>query len=190
MLLTFVSTPAFPGGASGEAGRITFQGIGRAKIGMDIGELKQAYPGAKVVGPTQPNQCVETLSLILNGESLFQFTTTDVWDVAPYCEEPKDGLVVEWIYTMLPGFKTAEGIGPGTRVKEAVKVWGPATIVAPVDEETRWWVRFSQPPATKEAAIGFSVYPNTIKKTGVHKGVIDQVPAGAIIEGVSVGRIR
>lgn len=120
---------------------ITADRLGPARLGMTLGELKadiQQTIGEGVTFDPVPNFMVDLGAIAINqeGETLFyvlHFATEPLTDSDP----------VALLLTTNPQFKTAAGVGPGTRLSVAEAAYGEATLAHNTDNEMRESVRFA-----------------------------------------------
>lgn len=121
---------------------ISAEGIGPAKLGMTLGELKQVL-GAETefvvesaftsdfdaIAVRQAGE-VQFYVLYLSGET---FTDEDV---------------IQGLVTDNPKFRTAEAVGVGVAIAQAESVYGNATLSYNTQNEGREYVRFENHPAS------------------------------------------
>lgn len=124
-----------------QAPLISAEGIGTARLGMTYGEFKQRMePGVtfEVQSPfmvdfdaiaVSRNNAVEYYILYLAGTT---FSDRDV---------------IQGLLTNNPNFKTAEGIGTGTSLRQAETAYGQPTLSYHTQNESREYARFQNQPA-------------------------------------------
>lgn len=125
----------------GAANVITAEGIGVAKLGMSLGELKQQL-GPEVNYTVQPAfmSDFDAIAVTQSGDLLFYilylsgepFTDTDI---------------IQGLLTQNPIYQTSEGIGVGTTIADAEAAYGDATLSYNTSNESREYVRFERQPA-------------------------------------------
>jgi hypothetical protein len=122
------------------ARQITPVGIGEAKIGMTLKELKQKM-GAQVQFPVKTNFI----------EGFDAIAVTNAGAVQYYIPYPTgtnftDADRIQHLMTDNPNYRTQQGVGPGTSIGQAVSVYGDATLSMSKDNESREFINFSKHP--------------------------------------------
>lgn len=141
-----------PSAPSADAGRlISPNGIGEARVGMTVGALRAALPGGTTLGPAEPFMVdIAGLPVVHDADTLYYAL---VFSGEPAGEDTP----LLSVATRSTAFRTAEGVGPGTTLTEAVAAHGAATLSYNTNDESR-----------EHAA--FAGYP--------HRGVLFRVGAG------------
>ncbi|NJN72589.1 MAG: hypothetical protein HC799_07120 [Limnothrix sp. RL_2_0] len=149
---------------------ITATGVGMAKLGMTLGELKQLLPEDSSLSPTE-------LGVDMPAAIEVSFYGAAQFDVAfSYEDEPiTDQSKIEMIVVSNPMYRTAEGVGPGTLVKEAIAQYGAATLSYNMENESRESITFAKSlfPETTGSSVWLrsnqwtvtdfaGIYPNSI----------------------------
>jgi hypothetical protein len=122
------------------AQQITPVGIGEAKIGMTLKELKQKM-GAQVEFPVKTN--------FLEGFDAIAVTkagTVQYYIPYPTGTNFTDADRIQHLMTDNPNYRTQQGVGPGTSIGQAVSVYGNATLSLSKDNESREFINFSKHP--------------------------------------------
>jgi hypothetical protein len=120
---------------------ISTQGIGDAKIGMTYGQLK-----AKL-GQEAQFQVRAPFIVDFDAISVYQSGQVQYYVLYPAGEALKDTDIVEALLTENPNYRTVEGIGPGTPLGQAEKVYGKAILSYNASNESREYVRFANQPS-------------------------------------------
>ncbi|MFQ3615290.1 MAG: hypothetical protein SNJ57_02745 [Cyanobacteriota bacterium] len=119
---------------------ISAEGIGPAKLGMTLGELKQALPNATF--EVQSPFMVDFDAIAVSQDGKPQFYVLYLAG-----ESFGDGDVVQGVLTDNPSYRTDRGVGPGTAIAQAEQIYGNATLSYNTQNESREYVRFAQHPA-------------------------------------------
>jgi hypothetical protein len=122
------------------ARQITPVGIGDAKIGMTLKELKQKM-GAQVEFPVKTN-FIEGFDAI----AVTKAGTIQYYIPYPTGTNFTDADRIQHLMTDNPNYRTQQGVGPGTSIGQAVTVYGDATLSMSKDNESREFINFSQHP--------------------------------------------
>lgn len=102
---------------------ITSRSIGPARIGMSVGALKRAFPGATTSSQDGPEAF---FVLKKNGHEILNFATRELQrDINARLA---DSDTISSLRTSDPLFKTAAGIGPGSWLHNAEKLYGRPTL--------------------------------------------------------------
>ncbi len=122
------------------AQQITPVGIGAAKIGMSLKELKaQAGEGFEFPTKTSFIEGFDAIAVTKAGKVQYyipypagtQFTDTDR---------------IQHLMTDNPNYRTEQGVGPGTSISQAASVYGGATLSLSKENESREFISFNQHP--------------------------------------------
>ena len=114
--------------------------LGNAQTCTTPTELQQALP-TMTVGTWGEGPLVDTEGVKVTnaeGETIF-YALASGWRVGP--NRP-----FTLFYTTHPSYQTAEGIGPGTSIEEAERIYGPATLSYHYEAESREFVTFENGP--------------------------------------------
>jgi hypothetical protein len=120
---------------------ITSEGIGEARIGMTLGELKQKLgDGVQYQVKKDFLDNHDALAVVQNGEIQYYI---------PYLKDAEldDTFKIKYIITENPKYQTIQGVRPGTPINQATKFYGDATLTYNVENESREYINFAQPPA-------------------------------------------
>jgi hypothetical protein len=122
------------------AQQITPIGIGNAKIGMSLKELKdQMGEGFKFPVKASFIEGFDAIAVTKAGAVQYyipyptgtQFTDTDK---------------IQHLMTDNPNYRTEQGVGPGTSIQQATTVYGGATLSLSKENESREFINFTQHP--------------------------------------------
>jgi hypothetical protein len=122
------------------AALISPTGIGEARAGMTIGALRAALPAGTTLGAAAPFMVdISALPVTRGADTLYL--------VLVVAGEPSDdGAPISTVATRNPAFHTAEGIGPGSTLAEAVAAYGAATVSYSTNDESREYAAFAGYP--------------------------------------------
>ncbi|MCP2729760.1 hypothetical protein [Limnofasciculus baicalensis] len=126
---------------SGNNQFISSNGIGNAKVGMSLGQLKQILKGKaefKVQSPFIAD--FDAIAIVQGGKPQYYI-------LYPTGSPMRDPNIIEALVTDNPNYKTAEGITPGTPLKKAVAVYGNSTLSYSLANESREYVKFTKQPS-------------------------------------------
>ena len=120
---------------------ISTEGIGPARVGMRLGELKKLLEGKaefKVKSPFMVD--FDAIAISQSGKDQYYI-------LYPAGTPLSDTDVIEALVTDNPNYRTAQGIGPGTPIKQAEAVYGDATLSYNLLNESREYVKFAKQPS-------------------------------------------
>ncbi|MEO0376462.1 MAG: hypothetical protein AAF329_17930, partial [Cyanobacteria bacterium P01_A01_bin.17] len=128
---------------------ITATSVGSAKLGMTLGELRQLLPLEAKIEATQLGVDMPPGMRVSFGSEIQYDIAFDSEDVErqPITDQSK----IEWIIARNPLYRTAEGVGPGTPLKEAVAQYSTATLGYNYESESRESIQFAKGPFSKAA---------------------------------------
>ncbi len=157
-------TAAAPNSAMpGKNQLISAEGIGSAKVGMTLGELKKALAGKAEFKVKSP------FIVDFDAIAVSQAGKEQYYILYPAGSPLADSDVIEALVTDNPDYRTAEGVGPGTPIKQAEAVYGEATLSYNTLNESREYVKFAKLPskaiafrteATQGQQLG-GIYPSS-----------------------------
>ena len=120
---------------------ISPEGIGPAKVGMKLGELKKALAGKAQFQVKSPFIVdFDALAIVQSGKEQY-------YVLYPAGVPMADSDVIEALVTDNPNYRTARGVGPGTPIEQAEAVYGQATLTHNTLNESREYVTFANPPS-------------------------------------------
>lgn len=141
---------------------ISTEGIGPARLGTPIGDLKQD------LGETAQFEVKSPFIVDFDAIAVQQDGEVQYYILYLAGQPPKDTDPIQGLWTDNPRYKTAEGVGAGTLISAAEAAYGDATLSFNYDNEGREYVRFAEHPASN---ISFStgnasqspagIYPNS-----------------------------
>ncbi|HBK66914.1 MAG TPA: hypothetical protein DD000_26355, partial [Cyanobacteria bacterium UBA11166] len=120
---------------------ISSNGIGNAKVGMSLGQLKQILKGKaefKVQSPFIVD--FDAIAILQNGKPQYYI-------LYPAGSPMRDANIIEALVTDNPDYQTAEGIAPGTPLKKAAAVYGNPDLSYSLANESREYVKFAKQPS-------------------------------------------
>lgn len=121
--------------------QISAEGIGVARLGMTLGDLKQTLGDTAQFEVKSPFIVdFDAIAVRQNGE--IQFYILYLAGEPAGDDEPIQGL-----WTDNPAYTTADGVGTGTLISTAEDAYGDATLSFNYDNEGREYVRFANHPA-------------------------------------------
>ena len=115
-------------------------GIGEARIGMTIGELRAAlFPGV-VLGELAPFMVdIDAMPVVQDGDTLYHV-------LIPSGESRSDDARIELLATTSELLRTAEGVGPGVPLAQAAAIYGTPTLSYSTNDESREYATFPALP--------------------------------------------
>lgn len=137
---------------------ISAEGMGTARLGMTLGDLKQAMPTAEFSVKSPFIVDFDAIAVTQAGATQFHIlylagsTFTD--------EDTIQGLLTD-----NPSFQTAQGVGPGSLIEQAEQVYGQATLSFNTQNESREYVRFQRQPAP---SISFATGNGSQQSAGIY----------------------
>ncbi len=122
------------------AQQITPVGIGNAKIGMSLKELKEQMG--------QGFQFPIKSSFIEGFDAIAVTKAGAVQYYIPYPTGTQftDADKIQHLMTDNPNYRTEQGVGPGTSIQQATTVYGGATLSLSKENESREFINFTQHP--------------------------------------------
>jgi hypothetical protein len=120
---------------------IATNGIGPAKVGMKLGQLKQLLGGKAEFTVKSP------FIVDFDAISLSQAGKVQYYILYPAGSPLADSDLIEALVTDNPDYRTAQGVGPGTLIEQAENVYGDATLSYNSVNESREYVKFANQPS-------------------------------------------
>lgn len=161
---------------------ISSEGIGPARLGMTLGKLKQ------VLGANSTFKVESPFMVDIDAIAVSQSGNLQYYILYPAGTTLNDADVITALLTDNSSYSTAQGVGPGTSIKQAASVYGEATLSYNTSNESREYVSFAAQPAQNiyfrtAAQAGFSgVYPSPTAEYNTTKTFQDT----ALIRSVEV----
>ncbi|NBV42048.1 hypothetical protein EBR96_04685 [bacterium] len=155
---------------------ISPDGIGIARLGTTWGRLKRALGGDTEFIHGRFGAGLKGVSVVQDNEEQFVVLFPD-W------QGPSDNDTVAILMTYNRKFRTKEGVGPGTPISVAAKIYGSSSLFWDTDRRQES-VAFKSPPWDK---IRFGIIPVTGEYSG--QGVIrttSKFPEGSFIHYIEV----
>jgi hypothetical protein len=122
------------------AQQITPIGIGAAKIGMSLKELKeQAGAGFEFPVKTSFIEGFDAIAVTKAGAVQYYIPY-------PTGTQFTDADRIQHLMTDNPNYRTQQGVGPGTSISQAASVYGGATLSLSKENESREFISFNQHP--------------------------------------------
>jgi hypothetical protein len=123
---------------------ISADGIGKAKLGMTIGELKKILDGDtkfEVVSPLM----VDVNAIAVSQDGLVQYYVLYPAGTTSHLDKstPTDNDPISLLMTDNYNYQTNEGVGAGTPIKEAEDIYGNAVLSYNLEGESREYITFS-----------------------------------------------
>jgi hypothetical protein len=144
---------------------ISEQGIGPARLGMTLGELKKELGEQTEFIDQSFMVDFPAIHVIQAGETLF-YLVYGSWETL------EDNDPITMIATDNPQFRTAEGVGVGTTIQEAEAIYGEATLNYNTDNESREYVKFANSPFSGSDFPRLSFRAN--REEGQFAGIYDE----------------
>ena len=126
-----------------ESQKISATGIGPAKLGMTLGELKKEL-GSKAEFKVQSPYIVDFDAIAVSQGGKVQY-----YILYPAGNPLTDSGKIDALVTENSDYKTEKGVGPGTSLKQAEAAYGDATLSYNLDNEGREYVQFANQPAKR-----------------------------------------
>jgi hypothetical protein len=116
-------------------------GMGEARIGMTIGELRGAlFPGV-TIGELAPFMVdIDGMPVVHDGDTLYHV-------LIPAGESQSDDARIEILATTSNMLRTAEGVWPGVPLAHAASIYGAPTLSYSTNDESREYATFPALPA-------------------------------------------
>ena len=121
---------------------ISAEGIGKAKLGMTVGELKQVLDGDtkfEVVSPFM----VDVNAIAVSRDGLVQYYVLYPAGTTSHPDNtPTDNDRISLLMTDNYNYQTKEGVGVGTSIEEAEEIYGNAVLSYNIEGESREYITF------------------------------------------------
>lgn len=115
-------------------------GIAQARRGMTIGALRAALPaGTTLSEPHTFMVDIDAISVVRGQDTLYHV-------LIPGGEASDDSTTINLVGTMNRAFRTAAGVGPGTTLRDAARLYGPPRLSYNTSDESREYVAFPGVP--------------------------------------------
>ena len=120
---------------------ISAEGIGDARLGMTLGELK------KQLGSTAEFTVMSDFMVDFQAIAITQDNEVQYYLLYPAGTTATDKDSIDLVLTDNPKYRTAEGVGSGTLLKQAEALYGEATLFFNYASEGREYAKFANQPA-------------------------------------------
>ena len=121
---------------------ISADGIGKAKLGMTVGELKQILDEDtkfEVVSPFM----VDVNAIAVSRDGLVQYYVLYPAGTTSHPDNtPTDNDRIALLMTDNSNYQTKEGVGVGTSIEEAEEIYGNAVLSYNIEGESREYITF------------------------------------------------
>jgi hypothetical protein len=115
---------------------IRSDGIGAARIGMRIADLRRSLPDGVTLGESTSFMVdIDALPVVQGSDTLY-------YVLSMAGDEPSDNAMIELLATTHTAFRTGQGVGPGTTLGEAASIYGQPTLRYNINDESREYVHF------------------------------------------------
>lgn len=152
-------SPDQPQANASENTVISDKGISAAQLGITFAQLKQTL-GDEVTFTVKSPFMVDFDAVAVSKGGEVQYY------ILYLANQPfNDNDVIQGLLTDNPKFRTAEGVGAGTTIADAVKAYGNATLSYNTQNESREYARFDRQPA---ANISFATGNGNQQTAGVY----------------------
>ncbi len=131
-------TVATPNSPPSKDKLISAEGIGVAKVGMTLGQLKQ------LLGSTAEFTIKSPFIVDFDAIAVSQGGKDQFYILYPTLLRLADTDVIEALVTDNPNYRTMEGVGPETPIKQAENVYGGATLAYNSLNESREYIKFAK----------------------------------------------
>jgi hypothetical protein len=173
--IIFCISPTSAKDLTADQNLITSTSIGKAKIGMTIGELKQAYPQAKfhLIFVTPKNKKNVDVELRQSGSHLMRVSyqsKSENCDANHQIQKLCMNETVYYITTKNPKFKTADGIRVGSPLEKIEKSYGGLMIDVGHDDISE--VASSAKHPTKDRLMFMVAPPKGHKFAGLYESLL------------------
>jgi hypothetical protein len=138
---------------------ISAQGIGVAQLGMTLADLKQK------LGKDTEFLVKAPFIVDFDAIAVRKGSETQYYILYLAGQSFSDQDVIQGVLTENPKFLTAEGVGPGTKLQNAVQSYGKATLSYNTQNESREYARFDRQPAPN---ISFATGNGSSKPAGIY----------------------
>jgi len=125
-------------------------GIGAARVGMTLGELRDVLGDQDVRFEAQ--FMVDMSAVCVHDEAGQELYCATVWET----DEPSADDEIVMVTTRHPRLRTEEGVGPGVTIADAEEIYGAAILLYNTSNESREYLEFDSGPAGSIAFRPFS----------------------------------
>jgi hypothetical protein len=163
---------------------ISVKGIGSAQLGITLKQLKRK------LGTDTKFQAVSPFMVDFDAIAVHQSGIVQYYILYPNGTNFSDSDLIELLLTDNPNYRTAEGVGAGTLLKQAETIYGAATLFYNTQNESREQVRFAhyspqylffQPTVSGRQFAG--IYPSPSEEYNETKTFQDSVTIRSVLVG-------
>jgi hypothetical protein len=115
--------------------------LGTVRLGMTVGELREALPAASFEVKSPFMVDLDAIEVTLDADTRFY-----VLHLAS--DSIDDASTIELLMTDSAAYRTPEGIGPGSSIADAEAIYGAATLSYHTSNESREQIAFARLPDT------------------------------------------
>ena len=133
---------------------ISSQGIGAAKLGMTLSELKQAVTSDTKFELKSP------FMVDIDAIAVIKAHKIQYYILFPAADTFNDNQLITYLITSNPQYQTKSGVRAGTTIREAETIYGNAVLSYSLYNESREYVEFAHLP-TIEGNMNFRVNANS-----------------------------
>lgn len=144
---------------------ISSTGIGIAKLGMTLGELKE------IIGEDGKLQNESSFMVDINAIAVRQNGSTQYYILYPAGTTLSDSEPITYLMTQNPRYRTEEGIGVGTKLQEAETIYGKATLSFHTLNESREYVSFANQQSQN---ISFRTGVDDLGFAGIYQSPLEE----------------
>lgn len=144
---------------------ISAKGIGPVQLGMSLGQLK------RILGLDAEFRVKSPFMVDFDAIAVSQSGKVQYYILYPTGTTLADSNSIEALLTDNPKYRTSEGVGPGTPVKQAEAVYGDAALFYNTSNESREYVKFANQSAEnirfRPVSVGdrfAGIYPSLSKE--------------------------
>ena len=153
-------------------------GIGDVTRGMTIGQLRAALPAGTTL--SQPR----VFMVDINAMTVARGRDTLYHILIPTGEPSSDDTPINLVGTMNDAFRTAEGVGPGTTLADAARIYGPPRLSYNTNDESREYATFPNAPPSLlmrvTPSIEDGVFAGVYRTEGEYNQTTEYDPAATI----------
>lgn len=159
-------------------------GIGSAQLGMTFKQLKDK------LGTSAKFEVISPFLVDFDAIAISQSGEVQYYIIYPSGTTFADSDVIELLFTDNPNYRTAEGFGVGTTIKEAQAIYGEATLSYNTQSESREMVKFANYPSQniifmpqRNSDDFAGIYPSSSDEYNETKKFNDSATIGSIFVG-------
>lgn len=143
---------------------ISSSGIGEAKLGMTLGELKQ------IVDKDTKFELKSSFMVDINAIAVSKMDEIQYYILFSDNNNPQDSDSINYLMTQNSNYYTEEGVKVGTKIKHAETIYGDANLSYNINYESREYINFLD--VTSDSNLSFR--PNSAKFKSGFAGIYPQ----------------